>query len=235
MTSDGCIIVTGASTGIGAAIAEELVARGFDVVAISRRGTAPAGRAMACDVTDEAALKACFAEIAKAGPIAGLVNCAGAHTAQRTAELPTESWEATMRLNATAVLVACREIYPHLRQAGGTIVNIGSFWDRLGIGGSVAYCASKAAVGAITRCLAVEWARDNILVFNVAPGFIETELNREYLSRDKVKSFLQQRIPIGRPGKPAEVAGIVAGLLQNATPLLAGETIYLDGGQTINQ
>jgi len=230
------ILVTGASRGIGAAIAVELAARGHRVVGLSRRGSTPAGRGIACDVTDEAALRAALAEVASAGPLGGLVNCAGAHTAGASARLPTASWEATMRLNATAVLVACREAYPHLLAAGGgTIVNIGSYWDRLGIPGSVAYCASKAAVGAITRCLAVEWAKDGIVVFNVAPGYVETDVNRDYLAREKVRAWLAQRIPIGRPGRPEEVARCVAALMEAATPLLAGETIYLDGGQSINQ
>ncbi len=236
VTSPGRIVVTGASRGIGAAIAVELVARGHRIVALSRSGTAPVGQPLACDVTDEASLRAAFAMVAADGGIAGLINCAGVHRAEVSATLPTTAWEATMRLNATAVLVACREVYPHLRASGGgTIVNIGSFWDRLGIAGSVAYCASKAAVGAITRCLAVEWAKDDIRVFNVAPGYIETDLNRDYLAREKVKAWIAQRVPIGRPGQPEEVARVVAALIGADTPLLAGETIYLDGGQTINQ
>jgi NAD(P)-dependent dehydrogenase (short-subunit alcohol dehydrogenase family) len=235
-TTPGRIVVTGASRGIGAAIAVELAARGRRIVALSRSGTAPVGQPLACDVTDEASLRAAFATVAADGGITGLINCAGVHRAAVSATLPTAAWEATMRLNATAVLVACREVYPHLRAAGGgTIVNIGSFWDRLGIAGSVAYYASKAAVGAITRCLAVEWAKDAIRVFNVAPGYIETDLNRDYLAREKVKAWIAQRVPIGRPGQPEEVARVVAALIAADTPLLAGETIYLDGGQTINQ
>ena len=237
MTADrhpGRILVTGASSGLGAAITVELAARGNNVFALSRRGTAPAGTPVACDVTDEPALRETIARLAGTGGLTGLVNCAGAHRASPSAALPTAEWEATLRLNATALMVACREAYPYLRAGGGTIVNIGSFWDRLGVAGSLAYCASKAAVGAITRCLAVEWAKDGITVVNIAPGYVETELNRDYLARDKVRAWLAGRIPIGRPGQPEEVARVVAGLLDAATPLLTGETIYLDGGQAIN-
>lgn len=230
------VIVTGASSGIGAAIAVALAEKGMKVVGLSRRGESPAGRGIACDVTNEAALKAVFAQIAQDGPIGALVNCAGVHKPVNSLKLTTESWDDTMRLNATAVMVACREVQPYLVAAGGgTIVNIGSFWDRLGVAGSLAYIASKAAVGAITRCLAVEWARYNILVFDIAPGYIETDLNRDYLRQEKNATWLKSRVPIGRPGQPEEIARVVAGLMENPTPLLAGETIYLDGGLAINQ
>ena len=140
-----------------------------------------------------------------------------------------------MALNATAVMVACREIYPALvAGGGGMIVNIGSFFDRMGVPNTLAYCASKAAVGALTRCLAVEWARDSIRVLNVAPGYIETELNREHLARDKVRAWMKERIPAGRPGTPEEVAKMVAMLLDQDNGFLTGETIYLDGGHGMN-
>jgi NAD(P)-dependent dehydrogenase (short-subunit alcohol dehydrogenase family) len=131
-------------------------------------------------------------------------------------------------------MVACREAYPHLAKAGGSIINIGSFFDRMGVPNNLAYCASKAAVGAITRCLAVEWAKDKIRVIDVAPGYIETDLNREHLARDKVQAWMKSRIPVGRPGTPDEVARLVAALLVEDIPFMTGETIYLDGGHGMN-
>ncbi|MCP5155823.1 MAG: SDR family oxidoreductase [Ectothiorhodospiraceae bacterium] len=226
------IVVTGASRGIGAAIVTELVARGRAVVGLSRGGESPAGRAIACDVTDEAAVRVALAEIASAGPIAALVNNAGLHLADPSATLTTARYEQVMALNATAVMVGCREVHPHLvANGGGCIVNIGSFFDKLGVAENLAYCASKAAVGAMTRCLAVEWARDHIAVVDVAPGYIETDLNRDFLARDSVRRFLERRIPVGRPGTPQEVARLVAAIVCADIPFLTGETIYLDGGQ----
>lgn len=231
---DGSVIVTGASKGIGAAIAEAVAARGFNVFGLSRSGMTPAGRAIPCDMTDEGSVKSAFAEIAREGPIAALVNNAGLYVGSPSQSLTTAEFEQVMSLNATAVMVGCREIYPYLAERGGAIVNIGSFFDRMGVPNNLAYCASKAAVGAITRCLAVEWADDDIKVINVAPGYIETDLNRDYLARDKVRAWLESRVPVGRPGKPEEVARLVAALLVEDIPFLTGETIYIDGAQGMN-
>ena len=135
-----------------------------------------------------------------------------------------------MHNNATSVVVTSREVYPHLKRAGGgLIVNIGSFFDKMGVTRSVAYCASKAAVGAITRCLAVEWAGDNIRVIDVAPGYIATDLNAEFREKESVSAGSTAH-SVKRPGKPEEVAKLV-GTLFKSDIVLTGETIYIDGGQ----
>jgi NAD(P)-dependent dehydrogenase (short-subunit alcohol dehydrogenase family) len=232
---EGQIIVTGAQRGIGAAIALELTARGFKVAATSRSGETAVGPGDVCDVTNEAELARTISAIAARGPIIGLVNNAGLHQTARATELDAATFETIMRTNATSVLVAAREVHAHIKAAGGgLIVNIGSFFDKLGVPGNTAYCASKAAVGAITRCLAVEWAADKIRILNVAPGYIETDLNADYLANDKVRAWLTKRIPTGRAGQPNEVARTVAMLFAADVEFLTGETIYLDGGQGMN-
>lgn len=231
-TAGRVIAVTGASRGIGAAIAAELVRRGFTVGSLTRKaigidGTLP----IACDVTNEQSLKEAFRSLVeKKGRLDGLVNNAGIHLDGKSAELTTSVYDEVMNTNARAVFVACREAYPYLAKSGGTIVNIGSFFDKMGVKRNLAYCASKAAVGAITRCLAVEWASKKIRVLNVAPGYIETELNAEAM-KGPLKAFLQSRVPTGGPGTADDVARLVASLLGEDNPFLTGETIYLDGGQ----
>jgi NAD(P)-dependent dehydrogenase (short-subunit alcohol dehydrogenase family) len=232
--SDRQIIVTGASKGIGAAIARALEQRGWPVVCLSRSGTSEVGHGVVCDMTDEDSVRGAFVSIATRGTIAGLVNNAGVHIGGSIATLATADYNKTMALNATAVMVAAREVYPYLRGAGGTIVNIGSFFDKLGVPDNLAYCASKAAVAAMTRCMAVEWARDGIRVMNVAPGYIETDLNRDFLAREKVVAWMKQRIPMGSPGKPDDVARLVATIFAEQIGFLTGETIYIDGGQGMN-
>ncbi|MEM7074389.1 MAG: SDR family oxidoreductase [Pseudomonadota bacterium] len=231
---EGQIIVTGASKGIGAAIAQDLATRGTRVVCVSRSGEAPAGTGYACDMTDEAAVAQVVARIAQNGPITGLVNNAGLHLGGPTETLATEDYAQVMALNATAVMVACREAFPHLKESSGRIVNIGSFFEKLGVPDNLAYCASKAAVAAMTRCLAVEWARHGITAVNVAPGYIETDLNRDFLSRESVRKWMSKRIPLSGPGRPGDVARLVGALFSEDIPFLTGETIYIDGGQGMN-
>ena len=240
------IAVTGASRGIGAAIAYELAHRGFTVACLTRKGAGPESQAakalaaqyvnVACDVTDEASLKAAFATVAeKAGALHGLVNNAGIHLDGASDKLATATYEKVMATNATAVFAACREAYPHLvKSGGGAIVNIGSFFDKIGVKRNVAYCASKAAVGAITRCLAVEWASRGIRVIDVAPGYIVTDLNRDAMTSGPLADYLKKRIPSGASGKTADVAKLVAAIFSEDIPFLSGETIYIDGAQGIN-
>ena len=241
---DRVIAVTGASRGIGAAIAMELARRGFRVACLTRAGKGPetefpaalAGRFMnhACDVNDEASVRAALKAVAGAGGLHGLVNNAGIHLDASSHELDTATYERVMQTNATAVFTACREAYPHLVAAGGaTIVNIGSFFDKIGVKRNLAYCASKAAVGAMTRCLAVEWASKGIKVLDVAPGYVVTDLNRESLERGPVRDYIDKRIPGRRPGTVEEIARLVAAIYSEDIPFLTGETIYIDGGQGI--
>jgi len=233
--SKGQVIVTGASRGIGEAIAIELNRRDFEVVGLSRLGTCAVGVGRVCDMTDEGSIAQVIAEIGQRGPVVGLVNNAGAHEAKPSAELTLSEFETCMRLNASAVFVCSREAFPYLRQVGDAlIVNIGSFYDRLAVPDNLAYCASKAAVGAITRCLASEWAKEGIRVLDVAPGYIHTELNQDFLSTDKARRWLERRVPVGRAGRVSEVAQLVGALFSERIGFLTGETIYLDGGQGIN-
>lgn len=229
------IVVTGASRGIGAAIAIELDRRGFVVAGLSRTGDVPCGFGLACDVRVEAEIAAAVETIAERGPIVGLVNGAGAHEGKPSIDLSMSDFDQAMRLNAYSVLTMSQSLHPHLVRSGTSlIVNIGSFFDKLGVPESLAYCASKAAVGAITRCLATEWACNGIAVLNVAPGYVETDLNRDFLNNEKVRKWLSKRIPSGKPGRPEEIARLVAMLFQEQIPFLTGETLYVDGAQGIN-
>ncbi len=243
--SNKVIAVTGASRGLGAAIALELRRRGHTVGCLTRSGQGPepsgadahdTGRFIniRCDVTREAAVKEALARLADTtGVLNGLVNNAGIHRDGTSHELPTAAYEEIMGTNATAVFVCAREAYPHLvRAGGGIIVNIGSFFDKIGVKRNLGYCASKAAVGAMTRCLAVEWASKGIRVIDVAPGYIETDLNREAFA-GPLQDYLAKRIPGGKHGTPDDVARLVAAIFTEDIPFLTGETIYLDGAQGI--
>lgn len=239
------IAVTGANRGIGAAIAVELAERGFTVGCLVRGGRPPEHEKAAslaariipivCDVTDEEALRAAFATLAqRCGGIDGLVNNAGIHMSGASRAFATADFERILRVDVLAVFAACREVYPYLlERERGTIVNIGSFFAELGARGSTAYSAAKAAVAAITRCLAAEWGGKGISVLNVAPGYIATDINQEYLSAPATQAMLRERIAVGRPGTVEEVARLVAAIFSERIGFLTGETITIDGGHRL--
>ncbi|MCC5886722.1 MAG: SDR family oxidoreductase [Gammaproteobacteria bacterium] len=233
----GVVIVTGASSGIGATIAGKLASCWSTVACLSRSGRVPEGleehpaiKAVSCDVSDEHRIKATFGELAAHGPISALVNNAGIHSQCRAAETSTDELRALLEVNAIGLFVACREVYPYMQaNGGGQIVNIGSFMDHMGVPTQSGYCASKAAVGAITRCLGVEWARDGIEVVNLAPGYVATDMNADFLASEAGQRLLK-RIPLRRAAYDEEVAGLVERILAARAPYLTGTTIYMDGG-----
>ncbi|MEB2317440.1 MAG: SDR family NAD(P)-dependent oxidoreductase [Pseudomonadota bacterium] len=242
---DRCIVVTGASRGIGAAIAGRLAYAGYAVACLSRSGAMPALAGLpdeACarmsarvaDVTQAGSLAEAIGKVAESATIVGLVNNAGVHLEGPSAEITLEHYDQVMTTNATSVLLGCQAVYPHLASnRGGLIVNIGSFFDRLGVKRNLAYCASKAAVGAITRCLAVEWAGKGIRVLDVAPGYIHTDLNHEAITQGPLRAYLEKRIPGREPGSADDVARLVTSLFTSDIPFLTGETLYIDGAQSI--
>lgn len=239
------VAVTGASRGIGAAIALELAGAGYTVAALTRQGRGVERDdidakltvkivPVVCDVADSASIESAITEVSALGTFSALVNNAGIWKGERSAQLSTDDYQLVMDTNARGCFELCRAAYPHFKDNGsGTIVNIGSFYDKLGVPGGLAYCASKAAIGAITRCLAVEWARDRIKVIDVAPGFIETDLNANL--PDKARDSIKARIPGGEFGAAEDVGRLVQALLCNEIPFLTGETIYIDGGQGIKE
>lgn len=245
MSDRKAVIVTGASRGIGAAIALELARRGHMVGCLSRQGHGPEGIdapaeicarlvPLAADISDPPAVEAAFAAFAeKAGRIDALVNNAGIHREAPSDRQPIAAFEEMLAVNTTATFAACQRVFPYLKAAGGLIVNIGSMFAEQGVRRNAAYCASKAAVAAFGRCLAVEWARHGIRVLTVAPGYVETDITRETLASAKVRDFLAARIPAGGPAKPDAIARLIAALVAEDIPFLTGETIHVDGGQRI--
>lgn len=246
MTLSRTAAVTGASRGLGAAIALELARRGLTVGCLSRRGAGPedaevpAGLAerlvnLACDVDDPGSLTAALAALAgRTGGLHAMVNNAGIHRQGRSESFDPAEFAAVLRTNALGAFAGCQAAYPHLvATGGGVIVNIGSHYDKMGVKYNAAYCASKAAIGAITRCLAVEWARQGIRVVDVAPGFTMTDLNKAHMQDERFRAFIERAIPRGRPGEAWEVARLVGAIVAEDIPFLTGETLYIDGGQAI--
>ena len=237
------IFLTGASRGIGAVIAVELARRGHTIGCLSRKGMGPESLAvpdelrdrliyLQGDVTDPVSIAHALASFSdQVGAVHGLINNAGIQTEAPSAKQPLGEFNEVIQTNVAGTFAACQQVYPYLEHSGGMIVNVGSFFDKLGVKRNAAYAASKAAIAAIGRCLAVEWASKGIRVLTVAPGYIETDLNKDFMQSEKIKSFLAARIPVGGPGSALDVAGFIGMLFHEQMPYFTGETIYLDGGQ----
>jgi 3-oxoacyl-[acyl-carrier protein] reductase len=237
-------LVTGASRGIGRAIALTLAQRGFKVIgtatsesgaaAISDALAAYGGRGIALDVTDSAALDAAIDGIVKQdGGLHVLVNNAGITRDMLSMRLKDEDWDAVIDTNLKAVFRACRAaIRPMMKQRAGRIINITSVVGASGNPGQANYCAAKAGVAGMTRSLARELGSRNITVNCVAPGFIATDMTDTL--PEVQKAALMAQIPLGRLGSPADIAEAVAFLASPAAAYITGSEMHVNGGMYMN-
>ena len=237
-------LVTGASRGIGRAIALLLAERGFKVIgtATSDSGSAAIGEALApfgglgltLNVTDAAALDAAIDGIVKQhGGLHVLVNNAGITRDMLAMRLKDEDWDAVIDTNLKSVFRACRAaIKPMMKQRFGRIVNITSVVGAAGNPGQANYCASKAGVAGMTRSLAQELGSRNITVNCVAPGFIATDMTE--VLPEAQRNALLAKIPLGRLGSPQDIAEAVAFLASPAAGYITGTELHVNGGMYMN-
>jgi 3-oxoacyl-[acyl-carrier protein] reductase len=233
-------LVTGASRGIGRAIAMTLAQQGYKVIGSATTDSGAAaigealapfgGRGIALNVTDNAALDAAIDAIVKAdGGLHVLVNNAGITRDMLAMRLKDEDWDAVIDTNLKAVFRACRAaIKPMMKQRYGRIINITSVVGASGNPGQANYCASKAGVAGMTRSLAKELGSRNITVNCVAPGFIATDMT-EVLPEEQKKALLSL-IPLGRLGSPEDIAEVVAFLASPKAGYITGSEVHVNGG-----
>jgi NAD(P)-dependent dehydrogenase (short-subunit alcohol dehydrogenase family) len=227
-------LVTGATRGIGRAIALALLAKGARVIAT---GTKPQGQPPegclyeAADFANPASVQDLARRIGGQG-IDVLINNAGINDPTPFAEIDPAIFERIQQVNVHAPFHLIRAVLPHMRaKQWGRIVTISSIWGIRSRAGRGAYSTSKFAIDGMTAALAAEVAKDGILANCVAPGFIDTELTRRVLGEAGIKDVLA-RVPIGRLGKPEEIAAFVAWLASPENSYISGQNIAIDGGFT---
>jgi gluconate 5-dehydrogenase len=240
-------IVTGGSGGIGRVLAIGLAKHGADVVVTSRtlaklepvaaeiQALGRKAKAIPCDVTSDRSVKDMVDRAVKEfSHIDVLVNAAGINIRNSAEDIPVEDWQKVMDFNARGTFICCQAVgRVMIKQMSGKIVNLSSVRGRYGApSGAIAYSPSKGAVDTLTRTLACEWAKYNILVNAVAPTLIETDLTRQALANPEFARTMKARIPLGRWGFPEDVIGPTVFLASKASDFVTGQIIYVDGGTT---
>ena len=239
-------MVTGASGGLGRAIAIAFAEAGAAVAVAARskprleetaheveqRGV----RALVAptDVTSFADVESCMARtVEELGRLDVIVNNAGIARITPLAEASPEDWRSIVDTNLTGVFHGCRAAAPHLiRQGAGKVINLASVLAAVGLPGYSLYAATKGGIISLTRALAVEWARHNIQVNAIAPGWFVTEMNGEAFGDPRIRERLTRDIPARRTGRLEEIGPLAVYLASSGADFMTGQTLFLDGGHT---
>jgi 3-oxoacyl-[acyl-carrier protein] reductase len=236
------VLVTGASKGIGRAVARSVAAAGGTVVLAARdqsrlaavaaeiAGAGGQAEAVALDVADRASVEAAVGSVLEThGRIDGLVNNAGVTRDNLLLRMKREDWDQVLATNLTGVFLCTQAaLRPMIKQRSGRIVNVTSVVGLVGNAGQANYAASKAGVVGFTKSVAREVASRGITANAVAPGFIETDMTAGMT--DKARAAVTAAIPMGRVGSPEDVAGTIVFLLSDAAAYITGQVLGVDGG-----
>jgi len=245
---DRVAVVTGASAGLGVELAEALAGAGARLVlaarradrleAVARRFEAEGAEALtvACDVARESDVdRLVSATLERFGRVDVLVNNAGITDVVPAVEHTLESWQRICDVNLTGVFLCAQRFgRTMIHQGSGAIVNVASILGLVGSGqvSQAAYAATKGAVINLTRELGAEWARTGVRVNGLAPGWFPSEMTGEMFQDDRSVRWMRNRTPMGRGGRPGELAGALLLLASDAGSFLCGQTIAVDGGWT---
>jgi NAD(P)-dependent dehydrogenase (short-subunit alcohol dehydrogenase family) len=235
-------LVTGAASGIGAAIAAAYATKGARVAVVdmnldaaqSRADGLEGAQAFACDVTEAASVEAGVAAVLQVfGRIDILVNSAGIVDLAPAEEISLKAWQRTLDVNLTGSFLMAQAVgRAMIRQGGGKIVNLASQAGSVAIDGHVAYCASKFAVIGMTKTLALEWGRYGITVNSISPTVVLTELGRKAWDGPKGDA-MKALIPTGRFAEPDEIAAAAVFLASSGADMINGADLLVDGGYTV--
>lgn len=232
-------LITGAGSGIGAGIAAAMADAGAEVIVVDRNADAAAdvaakigGRSFMLDVTDQAAVDALAARIAtEVGPVSILVNNAGIVRRGKIEDASTrEDWAATLAVNLHAPYIVTTAFLDQLKATKGCVINIGSIQSFVALPNSAAYTTSKGGIRALTQALAIELSPQGVRVNAIGPGLIATPLNEVARQNPAFLKTFDGRIPMGRLGTPADIAGPAVFLASDLAGYITGVTLPVDGG-----
>ncbi len=236
------IIVTGATRGIGRAIAERLVSQGVVVVGTGTRDTEKRMRGEAglegvvwkdLDVGDATSMNNFIEELPLLGPIQGLVNNAGINRIKPISEVSEEDFAEVLSVNLRAPYLLCQTIGKGMAErGGGSIVNIASIWSVVSKPGRTLYTTAKSGLAGLTRALAVELGPSGVLVNTLSPGFTLTDLTKQSLTQSEMDQLCEQ-IPLRKMADPDDIARTVAFLVGPENRYITGQNLVVDGGFTI--